>query len=70
MKLDNHRSALHGFIATQLAVVIAIITGGVALMAYEWRSAHPVKVPGSSAAAFPSHHHKHKHHPEATGNPP
>lgn len=70
MHLDVHHSTLHAFIAAQLAVVIAIITGGVAFMAYEWRSAHPAKVPGSSAPLFPGHHHKHKHHAENAGDPP
>lgn len=50
----TNRSAMGGFISTQFALVLAAITGGAVLVAYEWHAAHPAKTHHS-----PSTHHQH-----------
>ena len=54
------------FISAQLAIVLAVIAGGTALIAYEWHAAHAK--PHHSPAASGSHHHKQKHEPHTAGN--
>lgn len=54
------------FISAQLAIVLAVIAGSTALIAYEWHAAHAK--PHHSSAASGSHHHKHKHEPHTAGD--
>ena len=54
------------FISLQLAIVLAVIAGATALIAYEWHAAHATA--HHSSAASGSHHHKHKHEPHTAGN--
>ena len=49
-------SARRGFISTQAAIVLAVVTGSAGLLAYEWHHAHPPKTHHSSAGG--NHHHK------------
>lgn len=48
-------SALRGFISGKLAIVLAVIIGGVGVLAYEWEHAHPGKSHHTFSAV---HHHK------------
>lgn len=55
MKLLRNRPAtVRGRISVNLVIVLAVITGGVAALAYEWCHAQAVKRQQSSIA---EHHH-------------
>ena len=51
----TRRSATRAFVSVQFAIVLAVITGGTALVAYEWYAAHPTAQHSSGAG---HHHHK------------
>ena len=56
--------ALRGFISAKAAIVLAIITGGAGVLAYEWHNAHLAKSHQGSLSA----HHHHKHETKSSAN--
>ncbi len=53
-----NRPDLRAFISAKAVIVIAVITLGTGLLAYEWRHAHGEKIHGTSVSEH--HHHKKK----------
>ena len=56
---------LRGFISAKAAIVLAIITGGAGILAYEWHHAHPAKSQHGSASV----HHHNKRETKNSANP-
>ena len=59
--------ALRGFISAKAAIVLAIITAGMGVLAYEWHHARPAKPHHGSVSAH--HHHKHGDESKTSANP-
>jgi hypothetical protein len=54
-KIRKRPFARRGLVPANVAIVLAIITGGAGILACEWHRAHPSK---QRHGTIPTHHHK------------